>query len=239
MYKFQPLFYFLFFYFFREAVFAQPVTLYGNQDTSVKSTEFKIGKVSDPVNINEGMSEKEIYLQRNNKLSVYNGAKENLYKNNQQNIEKTADISTAAPVTINLSVREKDIYKSQVVSKHFPHDKLNKIKLSKPEKIDQIDFYFNKSFLFQLLTPVSDQKKIDDFIANFDPADYETQRKANERTYIDNKESGVRVILLSDEELPFKIPAKFKTQVSGDSECVGCEEGRKVPQSTDIPRKKQ
>lgn len=150
------------------------------------------------------------------------------YDEFKRNLLKAESKVIPAPVTINVSLRESDIYKSKVVAKHFPEEKLNKIKLNRPEKIDQIDFYFNKSFLFELLPGASDQEKVNDFIANFDSYVYETQRNPGVRTYIDNAVAGIRVVLLAETELPFKIPEKFKSGETS-SECSGCEKGRRIP----------
>ncbi|MBI2968054.1 MAG: hypothetical protein HYY40_09600 [Bacteroidetes bacterium] len=168
------------------------------------------------------------YLQMEKRTAGDYPFPENSKKSGVQKEEKTGSASRQE-VFIDVSVRECDIFKSPVVAKYVSPEKLNNIRLKNPGNLNHIDYYFNKSFLFELIPgTVCDQKIINEFIANFDPYKYEPQRKETEKAVIEFSEYGVKVILLPKSEMPVEVQKYIAKREKGG--CIGCINGRPMPQ---------
>jgi hypothetical protein len=84
-----------------------------------------------------------------------------------------------------------------VVLKHYSEKELQEIKLKAPKKIDQIIFLYTQSF--KISNPSG--KKLMASTANFDVADYNNQRKENQRVKITINHNGDQVELFSWNEV--------------------------------------
>ncbi|PCJ81159.1 MAG: hypothetical protein COA57_14460 [Flavobacteriales bacterium] len=133
--------------------------------------------------------------------------------------------------TINLSVREQDIFTSSVVKKYFSTEKLNKFRDAEPSRLKDIECYFNKSYQFELLSRISaNQKEVDEFVRTFDPRIYEKKRKTNEHVMLEFPESGMKVVLLAENELPFGV-RKHLSKQRGE-QCPTCAYGIRMPKES-------
>lgn len=89
---------------------------------------------------------------------------------------------------------------------HYSREELNEIEAKDPQKFKTIEYYYTRSFIVENIACVECTPRD---TATFDISDFEHLRQQSERVVMTYKKYGIKLTLLSVDELTYKMPSFY------------------------------
>ncbi|MCK6648346.1 MAG: hypothetical protein L6Q66_01710 [Bacteroidia bacterium] len=102
------------------------------------------------------------------------------------------------------TAKKNDPYSNPVILKHYSVSELQQIEASDSVKFNSIIYYYTQSFIIEKVDCPTCEEEVD--INKFDISKYEYLRKRSERFVRDAEKYGIKLTLLSIDELVYKLP---------------------------------
>lgn len=113
-------------------------------------------------------------------------------------------ISLSVNLVGQTTAKKNDPYSNPVILKHYSVSELQQIEASDSVKFNSIIYYYTQSFFIEKVDCPTCEEEVD--INKFDISKYEYLRKRSERFVRDAEKYGIKLTLLSIDELVYKLP---------------------------------